>query len=345
MFFAQVVGQNSTQNGKYLVLASSQQGSQTQTDTGFVQDPSSASMFQLDSLGHLKVVGSDTDQEAFNFFYDTSTAVSEDYLVWDSPFDVATGDRSKPMYCTISEAGELQCTNTHEQNQVFTTFFTCEEFTYLGMAVGASAFPSNLHCTTVTISAAQPSTNSATPSSSSSSSTSTQRTIPTCTGASTATFFLMANSTATNANNMNNLEYLVTTPGSGYGYNEGGVTYFTDDFSYATPFTISSDGDLVLADYCNQDGYWDTYGQVLSFNIPGSGDQEFKTGHPATFFVDSAGTLQADIDTQSYYKTQEGVFFVCNTSPKLRFDWDSTYETGKHMKGCDQAQLEVIYAR
>ena len=67
---------------------------------------------------------------------------------------------------------------------------------------------------------------------------------------------------------MNNNQYLVSTLGGGYGYNTGGETYFTDDFVYATPFTILSSGDLVLADACTQDGYWDTYGEVLGSNVP-----------------------------------------------------------------------------
>jgi len=313
-----------------------------QVDTAFTTDIDAASLFELDSLGHLKIAGNN-DQEAFNFFYDTETAVSEDYLVWDDPYEVATKDRSKPMYCNITSAGELQCMNTHENNEVFTTFFTCNEFSFLGMGIDASALPAGDNCAIVTINVAQ---STSSPSSTTATSPIATSAPPTCSDAITSTFYLLANSSATNSSNMNNNQYLVSTLGGGYGYNTGGETYFTDDFNYATPFTILSSGDLVMADACTQDGYWDTYGEVLGFNVPGTGDKEFYTGHPATFYVSAQGTLESDINTEGGYYEQDGAFWVCSTSPKLRFDWDQAYEDyGKagHEQGCDRAVLEVVY--
>jgi hypothetical protein len=104
---------------------------------------------------------------------------------------------------------------------------------------------------------------------------------------------------------------------------------------------------LVLADACNQDGYWDTYGDVLGFHIPNSGGgKAFGTGRSATIFVSAQGTLESDVFSGASYGTQDEVFFVCDSSPKLRFDWDSDYEDSLpiHDKGCDRAFLEVIYA-
>jgi len=156
-----------------------------QVDTAFTSDIDSASLFELDSLGHLKIAGNN-DQEAFNFFSDTETAVIEDYLVWDDPYEVATKGRSKPMYCSITTAGKLQCMIIHENNEVFTTFFTCDEFSFLGMGIGASALPAGDSCAIVTINVAQ---STSLPSSTTTvSSPTTTPAPPTCSDAITSTF-------------------------------------------------------------------------------------------------------------------------------------------------------------
>jgi hypothetical protein len=45
------------------------------------------------------------------------------------------------------------------------------------------------------------------------------------------------------------------------------------------------------------------------------------------------------------WNTRRGVLCM-DSSPKLRYDWDSDYEDSLpgHEKGCDRAFLEVIYA-
>jgi len=145
---------------------------------------------------------------------------------------------------------------------------------------------------------------------------------------------------------MNNNKYPVSTLGSGYGYNTGGETCFNDDFNYATPFTILSSADLVMADACTQDGYWDTYSEVLRLIVPGMGEKESYTGHPATFYVSAQWTLESDIDTEGGYYEQDGAFWVCEASRELRFHWMQAYEDyGKagHEEGCDRAVMEVVY--
>jgi hypothetical protein len=106
---------------------------------------------------------------------------------------------------------------------------------------------------------------------------------------------------------MNNNQYFISMGGQGYEHNTGGVTYSTDNFRYATPLSILSSIALVLADACNQDGYWDTYGDVLGSNIPNSaGGKAFGTGQSATFFVSAQGTLESDVCSEHHMEHKTG---------------------------------------